>query len=64
MFVLKRTAIWLLMVGCISIIAIGSSSCSTGARGRSTAHIKKHTGFRPGKGKAKAPAKRIKSSKK
>ncbi len=60
----KRSITSLLIFGCIFSLMIGFSSCSGGSRGRSTAHIKKSSGFSPGKGKTKSPAKRIKSSKK
>jgi hypothetical protein len=52
----------MLIIGCMAMLMTSFSSCSGGSRGRSTAHIKKHSGFSPGKGKAKAPGQRIKSA--
>lgn len=59
----RRISKSLLLIGCMATLMIGFASCSGGSRGRSTAHIKKHSGFSPGKGKAKAPSRRIKSAK-
>jgi len=59
----KHVSTFLLILGCIAMLMTGFSSCSSSSRSRSTAHIKKHSGFSPGKGKAKSPKQRIKSAK-
>ncbi|WP_250630755.1 hypothetical protein [Rhodoflexus caldus] len=58
----RRISMFMLIIGCMATLMIGFGSCSGGSRGRSTAHVKKHSGFSPGKGKAKAPGQRIKSA--